>query len=83
MIKTTLKIEGMACNMCEAHIQEAIRKNFDIKSVKASFRHNTAEVISENPLDEERLKKVIGDTGYDYLGQSSEPYVPRKLLGIF
>ena len=26
MIKTTLKIEGMMCSMCEAHINDVIRK---------------------------------------------------------
>ena len=26
MIKTILKIDGMMCSMCEAHICEAIRK---------------------------------------------------------
>ena len=26
MIKTTLKIDGMMCSMCEAHINEVIRK---------------------------------------------------------
>ena len=26
MIKTVVKIEGMACGMCEAHINDTIRK---------------------------------------------------------
>ena len=26
MIKTTLKIDGMMCGMCEAHIKDTIRK---------------------------------------------------------
>ena len=26
MIKTTMKIEGMMCGMCEAHVCDAIRK---------------------------------------------------------
>ena len=59
MIKFTLNIEGMACNMCEAHIQDAIRRNFNIKSVKANHKKAIAEVISENELDENRLKQAI------------------------
>lgn len=27
MIKTTLKIDGMACGMCESHINDAVRKS--------------------------------------------------------
>ena len=42
MIMTTLKIEGMMCSMCEAHICEAIRKAVpEAKKVKA-FTHEFA-----------------------------------------
>ena len=34
MIKTTVKIDGMACSMCEAHINDAIRKAFPVKKVR-------------------------------------------------
>ena len=83
MIKSTLNIEGMACNMCEAHIQDAIRKNFDIKSVKANFRKNIAEVVSENELDETRLREVIDATGYEYKGMKKEPYQKKGLFSLF
>ena len=42
MTKVTLEIEGMACSMCESHINEAVRKAFDVKKVSAqqkSDRH--------------------------------------------
>ena len=28
MIKVVMKIEGMACGMCESHINDTIRKNY-------------------------------------------------------
>ena len=28
MVKITLDVEGMACGMCEAHVNDAIRKAF-------------------------------------------------------
>lgn len=31
MIKTTLKIDGMMCGMCESHMNDVIRKNFKVK----------------------------------------------------
>ena len=31
MVKITLNIEGMVCGMCEAHINEAIRKEFKLE----------------------------------------------------
>ena len=36
MIKTTLKIDGMMCGMCESHMNDVIRKNFKIKKVTSS-----------------------------------------------
>ena len=31
MTKTTLKIDGMMCGMCESHMNDAIRKAFNVK----------------------------------------------------
>ena len=33
MVKITVGIEGMACRMCEAHINEAVRNVFQVKKV--------------------------------------------------
>ena len=33
MIQTTLKINGMACGMCESHVNDAIRNAFSVKKV--------------------------------------------------
>lgn len=38
MIKTTLKIDGMMCGMCESHMNDVIRKNFKVKKVTSSAR---------------------------------------------
>ena len=43
MIKTTLKIDGMMCGMCEAHMNDVIRKNFKVKKVdRKSTRLNSS-----------------------------------------
>ncbi len=80
MVKTVLSIEGMACGMCESHMNECIRKNFDVKIVKSSHKKKSSEIISENELDAEKLKAVIKDTGYELKGISSEPYVKKGLF---
>lgn len=38
MIKTTLTIDGMMCPMCESHINDVIRKDFEIKKVSSSHK---------------------------------------------
>ena len=51
MIKTTLKIDGMMCGMCESHINDTIRQNFKIKKVTSSHSKRATEIISEDLLD--------------------------------
>lgn len=36
MLKITVSIEGMACGMCEAHINDTIRNAFQVKKVASS-----------------------------------------------
>ncbi len=64
MTQTVLKIEGMACGMCESHVNDAIRNNFSVKKVKSSHKKGETVIKSEQPIDAEKLKKVIADTGY-------------------
>ena len=63
-VKTTLTVDGMMCGMCETHIQEAIRNNFDVKKVKANHQKGTVVIMSEHRLDDNKLKDVIRETGY-------------------
>lgn len=63
-VKTTLTVDGMMCSMCETHIQETIRNNFDVKKVKASHQKGTVVIMSEHRLDDNKLKDVIRETGY-------------------
>ncbi len=66
MYKTELEIEGMMCSMCEAHIQDAIRKIYPkAKKVKADRHKKTAKFISEEKPDENLLKSAIDSTGYE------------------
>lgn len=77
MIKTIVSIDGMACGMCEAHINDTIRGAFPVKSVKASHKKGCAEILSEEPISAEALHKVIDPTGYTVLGVRTEEYVKR------
>ena len=82
MEKITVKIDGMMCGMCEAHIQDTIRAAVpEAKKVKASKAHGEATFLSEAGLDEAKLKKAIEDTGYTFVSVSSEPYKKRGLFG--
>ena len=59
MIKTVLKVNGMMCGMCEAHMNDLVRKNFNVKKVTSSVKGGETVVISEENLDIPFLKKEI------------------------
>lgn len=83
MEKIILEIDGMMCGMCESHINDVIRKNFKIKKVSSSHSKNRTEIISEDKIDEDSLKKAISDTGYQVITIAYEPYVKKGFFGTF
>ena len=71
MYQITLKIDGMACSMCESHVCDTIRNQFKVKKVSASHAK----------LSEAELKAALDPTGYKLLGYACEPY--EKKGGLF
>lgn len=82
MIKTTAKVDGMMCGMCEAHVNDAVRKVFDVNKVTSSHKKGETVIISENEIDTEKLTAAIDETGYKVLSVSSEPYKKKGLFGF-
>lgn len=74
MMKTTAVVEGMSCSMCEAHINEAVRKALPVKKVTSSHKKGLTEILSEAPLDEAALRDAILKTGYTVKDVKSGPY---------
>ncbi len=82
MIKTTMKIEGMMCGMCEAHICDAIRRTVpSAKKVTASRSRKEATFLSEETVDTSALKAAIYATGYSCRSVATEPYEKKGLFG--
>ena len=52
MIQTTVQVSGMACSMCEAHINDAIRAAFSVEKVSSSHSKGETVILSQEPLDE-------------------------------
>ncbi len=82
MIRTVLQVQGMACGMCEAHVNDAVRRAFPVKKVTSSHRKGETEILSEAPLEEARLREVIGATGYTVSSVRQEPW-ERKGFSLF
>ena len=82
MVKITLNVDGMACGMCESHVNEAIRKAFPVKKVTSSHSKGKTEILSEAPIDGDKLKSAVEVTGYRVLGIHVEPY-EKKGFSLF
>lgn len=69
LTKTVANIEGMMCGHCEAHVNEAIKKNFpNVKEVMSSHENNETVIMSEGAVDEAKLAEVIAGAGYEFKG---------------
>lgn len=80
MVKVILEIEGMSCGMCETHVNDTLRRQFDVKKIVSSHRKGQTEIIAENPMDEGALRRAVGETGYTVLAIRTEPYVKKGLF---
>ena len=78
MIKTTLRIDGMMCSMCEAHINDAVRNSFKVKKVTSSHKKGITEIISETAVNFEELKTVIEKTGYKLISCEGIEEIKKK-----
>ena len=82
MDKVILKIDGMMCAMCEAHVCDAIRKAVpEAKKVAASKGKKEASFLTEEAVDLDTLKAAIDATGYTCLGVESAPYEKKGWFG--
>lgn len=84
MVRNVIKLDGMACGMCEAHVCDALRKCFPkAKKVSASHAKHEASFLTEIPADTEKVKAAINETGYSFVSLRSEEYEKKKLFGLF
>ena len=80
MLQYTVAVGGMACSMCEAHINDAVRRAFRVKKVTSSHAKGDTKIITETELDEEALRRAIEATGYRVLSIQAAPCQKKGLF---
>ncbi len=83
MIKTTVKVDGMMCGMCESHVNDAVRNAIEVKKVSSSHKKGTTEILTEQPVDEEKVKAAIEATGYKVLGITTGEAEEKNGFSLF
>lgn len=64
---TTLAIEGMMCEHCKKHVEDALGKMEGVTAVTVSLEEKHAVVTSEKEIPMEQFDAVIADAGYKLL----------------
>lgn len=59
-----MTVEGMMCGMCEAHVNDALRKVPGVRKAAASRSKKQAVVQCDGSVSDEALLKAVNDTGY-------------------
>ena len=72
MTKIIMKIDGMMCGMCEAHVNEAIKKAFGAEDVVSSHESNTTIFTAPEKVDEDKIRATIKEAGYEVTGITQE-----------
>ena len=81
MNQVTMKVTGMRCGMCEAHICDVVRKLYPgAKAVRASHGNESASFRIDSEINQAELQSAINDTGYCCESVSIEPFEKRGLF---
>ena len=80
MKKITVEIDGMRCGMCESHVNDCVRENFNVRKVTSSHLKGETVIITENDIDEAKLREAVNKTGYKVVSIKEEPYEKKGLF---
>ena len=85
MQEITLKIDGMHCSMCEAHLNEVIRKLVNVKKIKSNHSTGICTFTTDNfnLSDEDFSKKVFDESGYRVLSITKNEVAKKGLFSFF
>ena len=64
----TIKIEGMMCPHCEAHVKKALEALAGVENVVPSHVEKKATLTLTSPVDDATLKATVEAQGYKVLG---------------
>ena len=63
-----IKVNGMMCAHCEAHVKKALEAIDGIESAVASHEENLVTITNSKDVDEAAVKAAVEEAGYEYAG---------------
>ena len=83
MLKITVKVDGMMCGMCEAHVNDAVRRSLPVKKVTSNHKKQETVILTEQDIEDSLLTAAIKDSGYTPMGITQEVEQPHGLKALF
>ena len=72
MTTITVNVTGMMCGHCEAHVNKAVKEAFGVEDVVSSHEKGTTVIYAPEKLDEDKIREVIKEAGYEVTGITQE-----------
>ena len=72
MTTITVNVTGMMCGHCEAPVNKAIKEAFGVEDVVSSHEKGTTVIQATQKLDEDKIREVIKEAGYEVTGITQE-----------
>ncbi len=66
--KMKIKVNGMMCGHCEAHVKKALEAIDGIEEAVASHEENLVTIANSKDIDEALMKAAVEEAGYEYAG---------------
>ena len=67
-MKKTIKVNGMMCEHCEAHVKEALEKIDGVECAVANHKKGKVVITMTKDVEKDALKNAVTDAGYDFVG---------------
>jgi Cu2+-exporting ATPase len=63
-----IKVNGMMCPHCEAHVKKALEAIDGIENAVPSHEENLVTITYSGDVDEALIKSAVEEAGYEYAG---------------
>ena len=67
-MKKILTVEGMMCNHCKMHVENALKGVDGVADAQVNLEQKTAEVTLAKDVADDALTAAVKDAGYEVTG---------------
>ncbi|MDA0634983.1 heavy-metal-associated domain-containing protein [Nonomuraea sp. MCN248] len=70
MTTSTYTVKGMTCGHCVSSVKEEVGEVAGVTSVEVELKSGRLTVVSDGPVDQEKISGAVEEAGYELVGSS-------------